>query len=190
MVKFNVAPEDLTVKIARGLPGKTVDVATLTNPDTLGTGNLTFTASGTVLLDPSTQYWVVVTGTAGDLTRTNSTDQDGGQAGWSIADDFHHRSPGSTGPWSSFPVAAQIRVNGTPNPGTAPSAPAAPSATTTGIEERDAGLEPAHRPRLGGQHRRLPAALLRRHRRPDQRERLGHRGRGGRPARPRRQHDG
>ena len=121
-------PAGLTVKLATGLPSATNTVTTLTNPATLATGNLKFTAPADTVLDPSTEYWVVVAGTAGTVVFTGSDAEDeGGLDDWSVGDGNYIR--GSNNNWRAESATRLIRVSGLANPARAPSAPTAPTVT-------------------------------------------------------------
>ena len=185
-VKFSTMPTNVSVKLMRGSSiGGAVEVATLTNPDSLVAGDLTFTVPSKTLLERSTHYWVVVEADAGTLARTLSTDEDqGGLGGWTIHRNSQQQVK-ATSVWSSLSAALMIRLNGTENPGTRPSQARRADDVVHGGASSGAGLERAERYGLGGLDQRLRPALLRRNQQPRQRGRLGHRGRGRRPGRPR-----
>ena len=109
-VDFASAPSGVSVYIATGLPSATNVVATLTNPDSLGSGTLTFTAPADTTLSASTTYWVVVEGSSGQVSGTNSSAEDaGGANGWSIG---NNRRTRTTGSWSSSSRPVKISVHG------------------------------------------------------------------------------
>ena len=79
----------------------------------------TFTATGAVNLNPSTEYWVVADGGSVNWTNTSQVAEDSGAAdGWSIADVGQDRNASSEGSFanSSTGRAYRLRVNGTVNP--------------------------------------------------------------------------
>ena len=93
-----------------------VRIATLTGPATVSTGNQTFTAIAGVTLNPMTEYFVVLEGTASGalLSTTASDDQDStGKSDWSIHDGLHYRTASSTVPFTEWHPSKRIRVNGT-----------------------------------------------------------------------------
>jgi len=112
-VKFHTAPgTGLQMKVHQGRPDGTVH-ATLTNPSSLGTGNLTFTAPSGTTLAASTTYVLVPSGTttgAVSLTDIDAEDS-GGASGWSIADGGWLVSLGA---WGETTNGMLIRVNGDP----------------------------------------------------------------------------
>ena len=119
-VKFQSAPSSLTVKIVTNALGTPTDVATLTNPSTLAAGNLTFTAPNNTTLSASTTYYVILEG-SGNLNNTGSNlEDDGGMAGWSIADKGLFRTASSTGAFSEENNIRLIRINGTVGSATSP----------------------------------------------------------------------
>ena len=114
-VKFSSAPSGVSVKIATGLPSSTTEVATLTNPSSLGSGNNTFTAPEGTRLAANTTYWVVVEGSSGDIVTTDSDAEDsGGSTGWSVANSGNYRDDTSTGMWTGGQNTTnrQIRITG------------------------------------------------------------------------------
>ena len=109
-VHFTEAPSGLTVTLATGLPSAVNTVATFTNPSMLGTGNLRFIAPANTVLDPATDYWVIVEGTSGRVGLAQSNAEDGrGLADWSIADNNLIRSGAS---FTNNSTKIMIRVNG------------------------------------------------------------------------------
>ncbi|MXV81208.1 MAG: hypothetical protein F4007_11245 [Chloroflexi bacterium] len=108
------ANSNIVVELATGLSSgssTTNVVATLTNPSSFGTGNVTFTAPAGTTLKPSTQYWVVMTGSSGWVQATNTNGQTGA-TGWSISDTSLRRAADGTGNWSTSSHERKIRVNG------------------------------------------------------------------------------
>ena len=101
-------PTAPTVKVFSGSATGT-EVATLSAPASLTPSteaNFTFTASGTVTLSASTDYWVVAEGGNTDWTLTDSGDEDGTPAtGWSIHDVSETRDATSTGDFSDDALA-------------------------------------------------------------------------------------
>ena len=98
-LNFTDAPSGLTVQLATGVSTTSAGttVATLTNPGTLAAGDLRFTAPASTTLSAGTQYFVVVQGSGGRVSRTASTAEDAGAAaGWSIADDSYARTASGT----------------------------------------------------------------------------------------------
>ena len=120
-VNFQTRPgssDTVTVKLARdSLPTNTntPQTVTLTNPSRWSNGNNTFAAPAGTTLDASTTYYVVVDAEGGVLDETSETAEDsGGFAGWSIGDgyDTRGRSPGTT--WHHLTSGVLlIRINGT-----------------------------------------------------------------------------
>lgn len=103
----------LRVEVAKGLPGATAVVATLTHPASYSTGTLTFTVPGGIKLDPSTEYWVVLTGSNGHISNTASLNEDLGSAdGWSVADIHYRRRADGMGGWTQSDFSLRIAVNG------------------------------------------------------------------------------
>ena len=106
---------------------------TLNNPANVAAGLRTFTAPAGASLSANTQYFVQMVfapnGSASypQWDNTTSTLQDSGSAiGWSIRNERHVRTPGSTGWGSTNFTVLQIRVNGQIR---APAAPMNLSAT-------------------------------------------------------------
>ena len=132
------APDSgITVQLATGLTSGSADmtvVATLTNPSTFGTGNVKFAAPDNTRLFRNTQYWVVLTGSSGQATTTNTNGQDtGAAAAWSIADNLFWRAADGTGNWSSEGDEVKIRVNGHAGP------PSAKQVSNTGVGTESGG---------------------------------------------------
>ena len=130
-VDFSAAASGVTVTLRTGVSassiGTTVD--TLTNPESLAAGDLTFTASANIRLSASTTYWVVIAGTTGRVQGTPSDSEDLGAAtGWTIADGSRQKWPSDFAFSRTSGSALSIRVEGVPH--TAPSAPSAPGLST------------------------------------------------------------
>ena len=105
-----------TVKIFSG-SADGVEVAVLRGPAALALYTIktyAFTASGTVTLDPSTDYWVVAEGGAAIWLGTASDDEDAVSAsGWSIRDVAEYRDASSTDSFlDAGSNATRIRING------------------------------------------------------------------------------
>ena len=103
---------DISVKIVSGLTTSSggTDVATLTNPTTLSTGQLTFTAPANTTLDASTEYAVVVNkGHSGSMASTAGTGQSG-ETGWTIADNRSYSGDGNS--YSHPSLVVRFQVNG------------------------------------------------------------------------------
>ena len=105
-----------TVKIFSG-SADGVEVAVLRGPAALALYAIktyAFTASGTVTLDPSTDYWVVAEGGAAIWLGTASDDEDAASAsGWSIRDVAEYRDASSTDSFlDAGSNATRIRING------------------------------------------------------------------------------
>ncbi len=105
-----------TVKIFSG-SADGVEVAVLRGPAALALYAIktyAFTASGTVTLDPSTDYWVVAEGGAAIWLGTASDDEDAVSAsGWSIRDVAEYRDASSTDSFlDAGSNATRIRING------------------------------------------------------------------------------
>ena len=105
-----------TVKIFSG-SADGVEVAVLRGPAALALYAIktyAFTASGTVTLDPSTDYWVVAEGGAAIWLGTASEDEDAVSAsGWSIRDVAEYRDASSTDSFlDAGSNATRIRING------------------------------------------------------------------------------
>ena len=77
-LRFSTAPSGVSVKVATSANDGDV-VATLTNPSSLTTGNLTFTAPANTTLSASTNYWVLLEATSGVARRTTSDSEDFGR---------------------------------------------------------------------------------------------------------------
>ena len=121
-IEFNAARTDatgLTVQLATVTTTPTITVvATMTNPSSIGVGANTFTAPSATKLTAGTDYAVLVTGTAQNMRRTASFNEDSGAAaGWHIWDGVYYRS---TGGWNGSTNVLKIRVNGTVIGSTAP----------------------------------------------------------------------
>ena len=113
-------PSNLVVRLASGVSASSggSTVVRLSNPATLSAGVLTFTPASATTLSADTTYFVIVQGnsTAGnsELKQTSSNSEDaGGQAGFSIANNQVYRSGGTTGGWTDDTGGRMmIRVNG------------------------------------------------------------------------------
>ena len=111
-------PPTMTLHSGSGTGTK---VADFTAPATLtaGTHDYTYTATTSVVLSASTEYWVVVeVGGSGAVTwkPTNSDSEDSGAAsGWSIGNAAHRRLYDSTGSFSGggITLAGKLSVQGT-----------------------------------------------------------------------------
>ena len=154
----------VSVKVATGLPSTTTVVATLTNPDSLSAGNLTFTAPEGTVLAANTTYYVVVEASGGTTITTNSDDEDSaGLSDWSVADKGHWRNASSTGAWTQpSENSLQIRINGvakSPPPPGPPAKPAAPTVSKTdGTQITVSWTAPTANPAITGysvQYRRI-----------------------------------
>ena len=118
-VQFSQQPsDDLTVKLVTGLPDAATEIATLTNPATLSTGILAFTAPATTTLSANTTYSVTLQGSTGELSANHSKNYSGA-AGWSIAADSYWRLSDGT-EWSTTATGLAFRVNGAAVVATAP----------------------------------------------------------------------
>ena len=113
----DAAPVAPTVKLVSGSATGT-EVATLSLEGALGastTANYPFAPSETLVLAPSTDYWVVAEGGDADWMDTTSPAQDATSAsGWSIADRGATRPSAQTGNFTPFPgsFSPMIQVNG------------------------------------------------------------------------------
>lgn len=144
-VDFGAAPTTVSVKLATGTPGNQTDVATLTSPASLTSGVNTFTAPDDTTLSASTTYLVVITGTTGSVSSTNSNSEDsGGQTGFSIGDGSHVLLSGST-TWTTRNSTFRFRVNGLVKTATAPAKPAVPTVVATSpVSLKVSWAEPSH----------------------------------------------
>ena len=114
-VKFSVAPNS-TVRVRLLQGGRDGSHAIrLTNPSSLATGNLTFTApTGTTLLASTTYALAVDSATSGTLSQANTdTIDSGGAPGWSIATTGEESHDGG-GSWTPETFEILFRVNGSP----------------------------------------------------------------------------
>ena len=119
MTNHHSGPIPPTVKIFSG-SADGAEVAVLRGPAALELNiekTYAFTASGTVTLDPSTDYWVVAEGGTANWQGTSSDNEDAASAsGWSIRDVSEYRDASST---DSFLDAAynatRLRINGAAN---------------------------------------------------------------------------
>ena len=89
-------------------------IATLTNPETIEVGQLTFTAPANTTLDASTTYYVLFHGESVDLESTTSDNEDtSGLSDWSIENVRYRRDDRTTGAFTEVAVSTPIRVRGT-----------------------------------------------------------------------------
>ena len=118
----------VTVREGTSTAPSSTSVGTLTNP-TLTSGDADYqftTTGGGIDLKPDTQYWVMIdvsTSTSAIVRTTNSNDESG-EAGWSISNSSLRRSHSSTGSWSTNGEAVKMRVRGYAKPATVSSATA------------------------------------------------------------------
>ena len=135
VLNFATVPSGLTVQLATGVSTTSAGttVATLTNPATLATGDLRFTAPASTTLLANTQYWVVVGGStpAGQARLTASKAEDAGAAaGWGIADVIHIRAATVLGGFATQSAAVlKMRLDAS-----IPAAPAAPSVSAVPLQ--------------------------------------------------------
>ena len=96
---------------------------------------MSFAAPEGTVLEPSTQYWVVVEGSGGAAFSVQTTDSDAqtGKTGWRIADFRRSRPAGWTNRWLDAEVSSsvKIRVSGYARGPAGPAAPGAPVLTAT-----------------------------------------------------------
>ena len=107
-----------TVTVHAGSPTGTT-VATLTGPDTVGTGLTTFTAPADTTLAINTDYYVRIEGGGATMQIVNaySTAEDANPStGWTIHDMAYYRWAHATGAFESGGNVKQLRVNGTNGP--------------------------------------------------------------------------
>ena len=105
----------LTVQIwddGSGNPGDSI--FTLSNPASVETGIVRFTAPADTRLEPNTKYWVHL-GYGGSTRprwgKTNADGEDpGAYSGWSIANDRRYRTS-SSGTWQASGSSLKVRVN-------------------------------------------------------------------------------
>ena len=124
------APRDVRVTLATGLSTSSAGttVATLRNPATLGIGVNAFAAPAGTVLDPDSEYFVVVEAITGSVVLTNSNAEDGLSArDWYIADNGLYRAASATGAWTSQGSKLKISVSGRQAVGEPPGAPDAPT---------------------------------------------------------------
>ncbi|MYE93115.1 MAG: hypothetical protein F4238_07100, partial [Gemmatimonadetes bacterium] len=124
------------VKLATGRLGALTEVATLINPATPTSGINRFTAPDGTTLSPGTTYYLVVGGRGTETSArfANSGADDSGVTEFTMGDQLLFRTGDAgdlTGTWLTTNEPLSIRVNGTIDPGTAPSRPAAPAVTAT-----------------------------------------------------------
>ena len=128
-LRFASAPDPgVQVRLATGVSASSggTAVATLRNPATLAAGLLSFAAPPHTTLDPDATYFVVVEGAAGSLSWTNSNREDG-LLRFLVSNSGFTRTASSTGAWTGRGQKASVRVNGRPNVGDPPGAPAPPT---------------------------------------------------------------
>ena len=102
----------LTVTLHKDDPTNTA-IATFTNPTSLSSGTLTFTAPANTTLDANTTYYVLFNGSGLNLRSTTSDNEDsGGSAGWSIEDVRYLRNDTTTGAFTSNSDPVPIAVKG------------------------------------------------------------------------------
>ena len=156
-VRFGGTPGGtVSVAIATGLPNSTDIVATMENPSSFSSGNLTFTAPDNTALSANTEYWVIIEASSGSVALTSSQNEDSaGEDDWSIADGGYFRTASSTGSWSSSSSIRKIRINGSVAAANSP-ASGAPTisgfpqvgqtltAATTGISDSDGLTSPTY----------------------------------------------
>ena len=119
---------------------------TLSTPDYVtGQTEYVFSASG-VVLQPRTTYFAHISNSSGNPrpVRTNHHGEDAvGEAGWSIGDQRHFRTRGSTGNWRSNANLLRIRIHGSARRGTAPPPTLSADATLSGLTLSEGRLTPA-----------------------------------------------
>ena len=94
---------------------------TLSNPASIVTGTLTFTAPADTTLIKDTTYYVLFNGDNVFLRSTSSNNEDSsGLSDWSVENDRKLRDDGTTGPFTNNSSVTRIAVNGTVNGGTTP----------------------------------------------------------------------
>ncbi len=95
------------------------ELCTLTNPATLGAGELTFTNNNCATLERDTLFVVMSANLSSNQTAqppewaftTSDSEDSGADAGWTISDDSYYRTS-STGPWIGSGSSLKIKVNG------------------------------------------------------------------------------
>jgi len=100
-------------------------IKTLTLPQTLPMGTVTFSAPANTLLEPNTSYFMVfgqrvgaLAAIGGNVAETEDKGEDAGKAaGWSIANDQYYRNQGNSWNWRRYTTSViKIQVNGRPAP--------------------------------------------------------------------------
>ena len=134
-VKFDTIPASISIAAAiysedaDGFPD--TQVHSLTSPSTLAGSDVvrTFTAPAGAVLAPSTTYFLVMN-PSGFITyaRTNSSNEDTAETGWSIANQHRRQNDGSTTWSTASSKSLLIRVNG----------PTSADATLSGLVLEDA----------------------------------------------------
>ena len=122
----------LTVTLHKDAPTNAA-IATLSNPASIVTGTLTFTAPADTTLIKDTTYYVLFNGDNVFLRSTSSNNEDSsGLSDWSVENDRKLRDDGTTGPFTNNSSVTRIAVNGTVNGGTTP--------TTAGVTVSESAL--------------------------------------------------
>ena len=117
-LKWGGSRSGVSAKIVTGFPSATKDFTTLVNRSP-AFGNLRFAAPANTVLLPGTTYHVVIEGSTGHWSHTESGSEDGGGVtGWSIADKRYWRN--SSGTWLQRSLVQQISVTGSVIDYTAP----------------------------------------------------------------------
>ena len=139
-VKFDTIPASISIAAAiysedaDGFPD--TQVHSLTSPSTLAGSDVvrTFTAPAGAVLAPSTTYFLVMN-PSGFITyaRTNSSNEDTAETGWSIANQYRRQNDGSTTWSTASSKSLLIRVNG----------PTSADATLSGLVLEDASDDSA-----------------------------------------------
>ena len=138
-VKFDTIPASRSIAAAiysedAGVPD--TQVHSLTSPSTLAGSDVvrTFTAPAGAVLAPSTTYFLVMN-PSGFITyaRTNSSNEDTAETGWSIANQYRRQNDGSTTWSTASSKSLLIRVNG----------PTSADATLSGLVLEDASDDSA-----------------------------------------------
>ena len=145
-------PPIYQVSVHSDSSGPGTSLGTLTTSDSLGTSAVkavSFTPSSPIDLDADTKYWVVMdvtTPRSGQMGLTSNKGQDGGAAGWTIANSVlerNHTPPGNWATRTAFVVRMALH-------GIAKTAPEFQSAEVDGTtltlafsEDLDSGSKPA-----------------------------------------------
>ena len=123
-----IAGSSVQVTLATGASttGAGTTVATLRSPATLQRYTTSsFTAPAGTVLEPDTEYFVVVEGAYTTLNLTASNAEDG-LRDWYVSDNGLRRARSSTGAWTGQGSKLKFRVSGREAVGEAPGAPDAP----------------------------------------------------------------